>query len=45
MRRLGVRGASAWSHIRSSAEGTYNFVCQVHRDTMRGTVTVGRPRP
>jgi plastocyanin len=28
-----------------SAEGTYDFVCKFHADTMKGTVTVGTPPP
>ena len=35
---LGVP-AAPWSH-KFETEGVYNFLCQVHRDTMRGTVTV-----
>jgi plastocyanin len=28
-----------------AAEGTYEFVCKFHADTMKGTVTVGSPPP
>ena len=28
-----------------AAEGTYDFVCRFHADTMKGSVTVGSPPP
>jgi plastocyanin len=28
-----------------AAEGTYAYVCEIHSDTMKGTVTVGSPPP
>lgn len=38
------RGLPPASYTFSTA-GTYTFVCEVHANTMRGTVTVGEPPP
>ena len=37
--------APDWSSEPLTASGRYEFVCQLHQDTMRGTVIVGEPPP